>query len=564
MALTTEQVLLLNNLMYMSSGKDSPMVNVSSYTGKTVSDWLNNIDTSQLKDDKDYGSFMTGQDWKNIIQAVKNDDTLMNMTIATTHTDSAGGGGKSAIFTSDSTGDAVVAFQGTAGGEWKDNFTGGNVADTPYQKNALDWYQSAYKEQGLEGYEITITGHSKGGNKAKYITLLDDTVDHCVSFDGQGFSDEFMEKYADRIAVRQGSIENHNVDYDYVNLLLNDVGERTYYHGQDYGAGGFAENHCPNTFMNFDENGGFTMEVNPNGQAPEMEALDQFLNSMIRSLPEDRQTEALDLLGIIADNFLGSNDRTNAEKFDIILELILDSKYSDETAYIFAYLIEYEQSHPEFKDHINSVLTHFGMEDATQYVDIVDAILNFDEDYPIIGNVDFDRLYGWINGLAGHVPDWLWKKLLNWIEDEYGVKFTIEQLKQLLKLVGMVYDDMGKIKIRDNGGDITVAPYDSIDNSSVAAHGRTYVDLQKMRAAAKDILSVAELLDTAASEVEWVASNLKISQKLMAVTVLRTKLLQEQVTLNRLTSRAQQMGNSLETIARQYETAENLILSILS
>ena len=59
-----------------------------------------------------------------------------------------------------------------------------------------------------------MTGHSKGGNKAKYITLMDDTVDHCVSFDGQGFSDEFMETYSDEIAARQHKIENHNVDYD--------------------------------------------------------------------------------------------------------------------------------------------------------------------------------------------------------------------------------------------------------------------------------------------------------------------------------------------------------------
>ena len=89
----------------------------------------------------------------------------------------------------------------------------------------------------------------------------------CVSFDGQGFSDEFVQQYGDEIAMRQHKIHNHNVDYDYVNLLLNEVGEITYYHGQDIGEGGFLENHCPNTLMKFQDSGSFTMEVNPNGQA---------------------------------------------------------------------------------------------------------------------------------------------------------------------------------------------------------------------------------------------------------------------------------------------------------
>ena len=230
MALTTEQVLLLNNLMYMS-GDGDPLYAASAYEGQTIESWLNSIDTNSLVSDKNYGSYMNGDDWNNIIEAVKSDDTLMNMTVKTTHTDwdTGGGGGYSAVFVSENSGEAVVAFRGTASNEWKDNFTGGNVTDTAQQKNALSWYKEVYEEYGLDSYDVTVTGHSKGGNKSKYIALLDDTVDHCVSFDGQGFSDKFMAQYKDQIAARQNVIENHNVDYDYVNLLLNDVGETTFY-----------------------------------------------------------------------------------------------------------------------------------------------------------------------------------------------------------------------------------------------------------------------------------------------------------------------------------------------
>ena len=289
MALTTEQTLLLNNLMYLESAGGSPFQGANRFEGQTIGEWLDSIDLSRVDPSKDYGSFMTGEDWTNIIQAVQQDETLRNMRIAETHVDSGGGEGRSAVFLSEETGDALVVFKGTESSkEWIDNFEGGNVTDTAYQQNALEWYQEVYQEYGLENYEVTLSGHSKGGNKAKYITILDDTVDHCVSFDGQGFSDKFMEKYQNEIAARQNKVENHNVDYDYVNFLLNDIGDSTYYDGQDYGDGGFLENHCPNTFLKFQEDGSFSMEISPNGQAEEIQALDEFLNNMLRAMSDSQ------------------------------------------------------------------------------------------------------------------------------------------------------------------------------------------------------------------------------------------------------------------------------------
>lgn len=556
MALTTEQVLILNNLMYLESGKDSPVVDMQDCSGQTIGDWLNKIDVNQLENDRNYGSFTTGQDWKNIIQAAKDDETLMNMTIAATHSDSAGGGGQSAVFTSSSTGDAVVAFQGTQGQkEWADNFQGGNVTDTPCQENALEWYQSAYQEYGLENYEVTITGHSKGGNKAKYITLLDDTVDYCVSFDGQGFSDEFMTKYASQIAARQSRIENHNVDYDYVNLLLNDVGESTFYKGQDYGKGGFLENHCPNTFMKFDENGSFTMQVNPNGQASEMKALDEFLNNLIRSMPEDQQTSTLGLINVIWDNASSLDGKSGTEIANIFLQLAADPQYSGDLAYVAAYLIEYEQAHPEFKDQINSVLREFNMGDAVQYVDMVDEILNFNEDYFLIGRVDFDRLYSWITGAAGALPDGVLNWLLGILKDKTGITLTLEQLKNLLALAEKAYNDMQRIEIRDNGGDVRV-PGVGESGSNIAPHGRTMVDLRRMRSISEAWLDLARLLERLSGDTESIAGNLHISQRHMATLTLRTKLLASSVGIRQISKRADVMGNSLMSIAGKYEKAE--------
>ena len=144
MALTTEQTLLLENLMYMEPDEGRPFQKVDSFEGQTVGEWLNRIDVSAITDSGDKIPMTTAEEWKNIINAVKQDDTLMNMTILTTHEDyaSGGGGGRSAVFVSESTGDAVVAFKGTeTPEEWVDNFIGGNLPETNHQKNALKWYQ---------------------------------------------------------------------------------------------------------------------------------------------------------------------------------------------------------------------------------------------------------------------------------------------------------------------------------------------------------------------------------------------------------------------------------------
>lgn len=565
MALSTEQVLLLNNLMYMEPGENCPLRRADDFTGKSVGEWLNQIDLSKIDDAQEYGSFMSGMDWRNIIEAARQDDILMNMHIVETHVDSAGGNGRSTIFTSDATGDAVVVFKGTESpAEWVDNFTGGNVTDTPHQENALEWYQNAYWQNGLDQYEVTLSGHSKGGNKAKYITLLDSTVDHCVSFDGQGFSDEFVDKYSQQIASRQAIIENHNVDYDYVNLLLNDVGETTYYTGYDYGNGGFLENHCPNTFMKFDENGTFTINVNPNGQAPEMKALDEFLNNLIRSMPENQQTETLACISEIVNRAFSIGDYTSEGNLNFFVDLLSDSQYSDDLAYILAYTIEYEQTHPEFAHQINSVLNNFGMKDFTQYVDMVDGILGFSKDYAIIGHVDFDRLYRWCTGVAGMLPDVMLQWILNWIEDTYGVKLTVQQLKNLLQFAGMVYDDMQDITIQDNGNDIIVAPVSTefTPNSEVNTHGRIYVELHKMRTAAEELQHIPNLLEQIGAEVEDLANNLSFAQRLTATSELQDRLHQDKNNITLLMNRAQQLSSALTEITKKYESTESLIVGL--
>ena len=42
--------------------------------------------------------------------------------------------------------------------------------------------------------DITVTGHSKGGNMSQYATVMcSGQVSKCISFDGQGFNKDFIE-----------------------------------------------------------------------------------------------------------------------------------------------------------------------------------------------------------------------------------------------------------------------------------------------------------------------------------------------------------------------------------
>lgn len=437
--LTTEQILLLNNLMYANN--EEPLEKISNSDAKTVAEFVNNIDTSKLDGSTNYGSYLTGDDWNKIITAVKNDPQLMNLEIAATHVadeDNGGGGGTSALFVDPSTNEAIVTFRGTASHEWKDNFVGGGPTSaedgvsTSYQENAYEWYQTLELGQ----YDtITVTGHSKGGNKAKYITVMDDSVDRCVSFDGQGFSDEFFQKYDDRIAEVENKITNHNVEGDYVNILLNDIGERNYYEAFDLGDGKFLENHAPNTYLDFNDDGTFQMV--PGTQDKNLAEIDQFLNSYLRSLSPEDKADSLALLGELVEGGFNGADANN------FLDILLDDDNADHAAYLVAYLLKYKEENPELVDALKSVLSDMGMDDLDN---IVDAVVDITEwKY-------FDEVLDFLGSGSKYIPDFLLEWLQDYLKDK-GIDLSVKDIRKLLAMLETASEEMNKIDSFDSGYD---------------------------------------------------------------------------------------------------------------
>lgn len=157
--------------------------------------------------------------------------------------------------------EALFVFRGTGAGEWLDNGKAFSQVSSPQQQEALAYFEKVVEHMGLEeaGYTIDVSGHSKGGNKAQYITILSDKVNKCYSFDGQGFSDEFVEKYKTAIKDKRQKIHTIATENDYVHCLGNNIaGKVTWYKGKE-GLANTPLNHCPNAYLT--ENGDFKEKV---------------------------------------------------------------------------------------------------------------------------------------------------------------------------------------------------------------------------------------------------------------------------------------------------------------
>jgi len=456
-----DELLLLEMLTYFSDKE--PLVSLLDTKAKTVGEYINSFNLDDFKDDEDYASYITGYDFKNIILAFRNNNKLMNTLIVEAHLDEAygAGGGVSVVFINQDTKEAVVAFRGTATNEWIDDFVGANQVDSLQQINALEWYKIVYEKLHFEDYYVTVIGHSKGGNKAKYITILNDTVNRCVSFDGQGFSDKFFDEYKVQILKNQDKIENHNIDYDYVNILMNDIGKKKYYVGFDYGRGGFAESHCPNTFFDFYELGKYTMKVNPNGQRPEMQILDQFINSMIRSALNDKErTENNKLVGSLVEKafMIGTDGNTTTEYISFLCDMVGDPQYVDNAAYLLTYCIKYSRQNPDFLQALRDIMIHFKSEGIVKVIDMLEELVT---------SKKLNKLINFSNFLILHVNKIVVKKIQSIVKKKYDVELTRDQITKVLQIVSMTKSMLKTLELNMDGSDITLTEQDVIDEFKI-------------------------------------------------------------------------------------------------
>ncbi|GHV12212.1 hypothetical protein AGMMS49938_04300 [Fibrobacterales bacterium] len=171
---------------------------------------------------------MTKDEWKNLIESVLADQKLSSLTIVK-FVDVIEAGkvedglpGHRAVCFMDNNRQAYIIFRGTHGDkEWADNGEGMYLSDTVQQKASAKFVNSVREDKTLNVEYLAVAGHSKGGNKAQYVSIVcpNNYVNLCLSLDGQGFSPQFHEKYKKNIAARKDVVHLLVERRDFVNCL---------------------------------------------------------------------------------------------------------------------------------------------------------------------------------------------------------------------------------------------------------------------------------------------------------------------------------------------------------
>ena len=163
-----------------------------------------------------------------VVSEAARDDRIGKMTIGSQSHLMGFDDGTCACTFSSSEKEVYVVYRGTGDGEWPDNGLGMTREKTLQQERALTYFETVVqKEDYQEKDRIIVTGHSKGGNKAQYVTMTtkyDSVVSACYNIDGQGFSEKAIARwkrsYSDQeYEARRSKITGIYGENDYIHVL---------------------------------------------------------------------------------------------------------------------------------------------------------------------------------------------------------------------------------------------------------------------------------------------------------------------------------------------------------
>jgi len=227
----------MNNLNEIARAERlSAIVYLNSLLIHKTSDCLGEAITKMKETEKEWPCRMHKAEWIKVMDGVQEDEYLRSLKIIkiedveNTRPGLVRAGHRAVLF-GDGGGHGYVVFRGTGSDEeWDDNAKGLFEVETLQQQAAARFVQQVYRQFR----HVTVTGHSKGGNKAQYaaITLPGECVDRCFSFDGQGFSMAFWEKYRASVEKRKAIIHLVSERRGFVHALGFPAAETAYYIGR--------------------------------------------------------------------------------------------------------------------------------------------------------------------------------------------------------------------------------------------------------------------------------------------------------------------------------------------
>ncbi|WP_077611741.1 PAAR-like protein [Clostridium sp. Marseille-P2415] len=177
---------------------------------------------SSLDVEEKIGGEMTKEEFLDVIDQIKDSDTLMRMEIKDFSNNEKTDFRAMTLVDPENEVNPTIVFRGTAGdSQWDDNLAAIFSSQTPSQKEA-----AAYViKSGLD--HITLAGHSKGGNMAASCAYLlpEGLIDKVYSYDGQGESQTFLSEIsAGKQKYAKSIIYNINEYRDPVSQLLAKTG----------------------------------------------------------------------------------------------------------------------------------------------------------------------------------------------------------------------------------------------------------------------------------------------------------------------------------------------------
>ncbi len=247
-------------------------------------------------------------------------------------------GTQACTFTDPDTGKIYVTYRGTGDGEWLDNGRGMTQVSTQQQEEAARYFDYVVEHNGLNASDdITVTGHSKGGNKSQYVTinaLYKEYIDQCISLDGQGFSPEaiaaFKEKYGEE-AYREYLEKMYSIcgENDYVNPLGEKIilDGHTFYIKTPSEKDNFVAGHDLKYFYAlYDENGDpvfeggtqkFGGEMNPETERGLLSLTAEELSEALMKLPPDERNDVATVIMQLMENGEGGKTGLNGEQWTV-------------------------------------------------------------------------------------------------------------------------------------------------------------------------------------------------------------------------------------------------------
>ena len=423
--LADEEIMLVEQLVYMKEGDDTPIN--SEDTGKSIETLLRGYTDAKLSEMDFSGT--SDADYAAIIRYMKENDKIRRLVLDGTMTHEDGTVLAYCFAFPDNAKDALVAFSGTTKKEWGDDFEGLTSIDTPRQIDAKRYINSLSYEN------ITVTGHSKGGNKAMYVTVLCDKVSRCVSMDGQGFSLEFLNYYAPEISERAGIIKNYSVKTDFVHVLLFQLPGSQQIYCEGYRTdrpNNAARHHEGYSFFNIKDgklvNSGNgdqmlirTKDENGNDitEDPSVVMLHNFTVYLMNVAPSEDKESVVGLIATAANMVMAYG----CGKDEMIGYF---SDHQDELAILFAYLVKYMDTYGLSSKDIDALLEMLGLKSLDELFSL--------SIHPDMFSNDSIKIFG-----LSDILDLVLKNLTDG-KDDYAIDLVLETFATALHFKKINFD----------------------------------------------------------------------------------------------------------------------------